>query len=173
MKFNYSHREQDHSVDILPGSAGFRAQVGEGSHNLRVIQSEDGELLFELDGRQQSVHWAREGRRIWLHINGRTFELQKAIASTAGPGARHSAESILRAPMPGQLRELLVAEGDQVEQGQLLMLLEAMKMEIRIQAPYAALVTRVALQSGASVEKDQILVELESDEKKNENNKDA
>ena len=173
MKFNYLHEDQQHSVDILPNSQGFRAQIGEGSHDLRVIQSEEGEILFELDGRQQRVHWAKEERRIWLHFNGRTIELEKTVGSTVGTGAGHSAESILRAPMPGQLRELLVAEGDQVEQGQLLMLLEAMKMEIRIQAPYAALVTRVALQPGASVEKDQILVELESDEKKNENNKDA
>ena len=173
MKFNYSHADQQHSVDILPTSVGFQVQIGRQSHDLRVIQSEEGEILFELDGGQLCVHWARQGRRIWLHINGRTFELEKTVGSTAGTGALHSAESILRAPMPGNLRELLVAEGDQVEQGQLLMLLEAMKMEIRIQAPYAAMVTRVALQPGASVEKDQILVELDNAENQDANKEDS
>jgi len=172
MKFNFRHADQDHSLGILPSAAGFQAQIGEAAHDLRVIQAEQGNLTFESDDRQTRVHWVKEGRRIWLHLDGRTFVMEKTAANAGATGAGRSTESILRAPMPGNLRELLVAEGDQVEQGQLLMLLEAMKMEIRIQAPYAAKVLRIALQPGASVEKDQILVELDGDENQDESQED-
>jgi biotin carboxyl carrier protein len=71
--------------------------------------------------------------------------------------------------MPGQVRELFVAEGDQVQKGDLLLLLEAMKMEIRIQAPRAASIKSLSLKAGDAVEKDQILVELEDfDDDKNQ-----
>lgn len=169
MKFHYRHRDTQHSLDILPSAEGFQAQIGEQSHALRVIKADEGSLLFEVDGRPHRVHWAKVGRRIWLHLDGRTYSLERSAAVSAASAAVGSGESILRAPMPGQLRELLVAEGDQVESGQLLMLLEAMKMEIRIQAPRAGVIAQIAVQAGDSVEKDQILVELEGDQNQKDN----
>ncbi len=151
-------------MEILPTTDGFQVQVDEQYHQLRVLERDQGHLLFELDGRQQRIHWAREGRRIWLHLDGHSYELEKSAGTSAAGAALQSGESILRAPMPGQVRELMVSAGDQVELGELLMMLEAMKMEIRIQAPRAGVVARVSVAAGASVEKDQILVELQRDE---------
>jgi acetyl-CoA carboxylase biotin carboxylase subunit len=66
----------------------------------------------------------------------------------------------LEAAMPGQVREVLVKEGDSVEQGQTLALLEAMKMEIRVAAPHPGKVVRVLIQTGQVVERGQQLFEL-------------
>ena len=62
--------------------------------------------------------------------------------------------------MPGIVRQVLVAEGQAVARGQALMLLEAMKMEIRVTAPEAGLVRRVAVTAGQTVERGQALIEL-------------
>ena len=69
----------------------------------------------------------------------------------------------LTASMPGQVIDVLVAEGDPVEKGQTLILLEAMKMEMRMKAPYNGTVRRVLCKIGDAVERGQLLVEVEED----------
>jgi biotin carboxyl carrier protein len=67
--------------------------------------------------------------------------------------------------MPAQVRAVQVAEGEQVEKGQTLLLLEAMKMEIRVRAPGAGRVARLLVSPGQAVEKEQVLVEVREEEK--------
>jgi biotin carboxyl carrier protein len=58
------------------------------------------------------------------------------------------------------VRRVLVAAGDEVERGQVLLLLEAMKMEMRVTAPHAGRVESVAVAEGQAVERGQPLVDL-------------
>jgi biotin carboxyl carrier protein len=62
--------------------------------------------------------------------------------------------------MPAQVRAVQVEEGEKVEKGQTLLLLEAMKMEIRIKAPASGSVKRLLVEAGQTVEKDQLLAEV-------------
>jgi biotin carboxyl carrier protein len=64
--------------------------------------------------------------------------------------------------MPGQVRAVNVSEGDSVTKGQTLLLLEAMKMEIRVQAPSDGIVKKLFVKQGQTVEREQILIEVES-----------
>jgi len=74
----------------------------------------------------------------------------------------HAAEGSLRAPMPGQVRAVYVNVGQQVQEGDVLLILEAMKMEHRIKAPYPGEVTALHYQVGQSVQADSVLLELKS-----------
>jgi biotin carboxyl carrier protein len=62
--------------------------------------------------------------------------------------------------MPGQVRAVNVSEGEAVTKGQTLILLEAMKMEIRIQAMQDGVVSKLYIEQGQTVEREQILVEI-------------
>jgi biotin carboxyl carrier protein len=62
--------------------------------------------------------------------------------------------------MPGLVRGVLVKAGDSVERGQALVLLEAMKMEIRVSAPHAGKVAKVLVSPGETVDRGQRLIEL-------------
>ena len=62
-----------------------------------------------------------------------------------------------------QVRTVNVREGDTVTKGQTLLVLEAMKMEIRIQAPQDGVVTKSFVEQGQTVEREQILMEIEQD----------
>ena len=75
-------------------------------------------------------------------------------------GPDHAGE--LTAPMPGQVRAVNVIEGESVMKGQTLMVLEAMKMEIRIQSPMDGVVKSLAVKVGQTVEREQVLVEIEN-----------
>lgn len=69
--------------------------------------------------------------------------------------------SDIKAPMPGLVLEIMVAAGDQLEEGDSIMILEAMKMENVIKAPGAMTIKEVMITKGDAVDKNQILINLE------------
>jgi biotin carboxyl carrier protein len=93
-------------------------------------------------------------------INGQTLVLTKSTAG-ARKSSGHDHSSELAAPMPGVVRSVNVSEGESVSKGQTLLVLEAMKMEIRIQAKGDGMVKKLFVQQGQTVEREQILVEVE------------
>lgn len=134
---------------------------------LEVIDTQPGQVSLRLDGKPATVQWAGSGEEKWFSLNGCTYRLEKpaprtarAAQSTDGRGDGSSTEGV-RSPMPAQVRAVQVREGEQVEKGATLLLLEAMKMEIRIKAPARGRVTRLLVASGQAVEKEQLLAEVE------------
>ena len=85
----------------------------------------------------------------------------KAIREMAGSGAPAAGPAPIVAPMPGMVVKVEVAEGDPVRAGQGIVIVEAMKMENELRASGAGRVTRVHVDRGDAVSKDQILVEIE------------
>jgi len=116
------------------------------------------ELL--IDGERVIAYVSSDNAKRWVTVNGRTFWLTKSSgAKRSGAGQDHASE--LAAPMPGVIRGVNVGEGESVTKGQTLMVLEAMKMEIRIQAPFDGVVKSLAVKVGQTVEREQILIVLE------------
>ena len=71
-------------------------------------------------------------------------------------------EGILNAPMPGKILEIMVAEGDEVEKDQPLVILEAMKMENELKAPISGTIASISTEVGASLEKNSPILEIEA-----------
>ena len=67
----------------------------------------------------------------------------------------------LKAPMPGLVLDILVKEGDKINKGDTLIVLEAMKMENALKAIADATVKKVSVKKGNTVDKNQVLVQLE------------
>ncbi|MEJ5226247.1 MAG: biotin/lipoyl-containing protein [Anaerolineales bacterium] len=107
-----------------------------------------------------STYLSTEGGNRWVTLDGRTYCIAKSVAGRRAAGHTHHAAGELTAPMPGQVRAVNVNEGDAVTRGQTLLILEAMKMEIRIQAPADGVVQSLRVQQGQTVERDQLLVIL-------------
>ncbi|MBT8189874.1 MAG: acetyl-CoA carboxylase biotin carboxyl carrier protein subunit [Saprospiraceae bacterium] len=66
----------------------------------------------------------------------------------------------LKAPMPGLILEIQVSEGQDIEEGDTLLILEAMKMENVIKAPGSGKVKRILLEKGAKVDKNEVIIEM-------------
>ena len=84
-------------------------------------------------------------------------------ADSRGSGRGRAAEQFagaLAATMPGQVRDVLVAVGDTVARGEPLVILEAMKMEMRVTAPEEGQVTNVLCAVGDVVDRGQRLIEI-------------
>ena len=101
----------------------------------------------------------RTGDKVHISYRGRTYELEKATRAKTASGGGSGADA--RAPMPGQIVEVFANEGDTVEVGDRLMILEAMKMQQPIVAGVAGTVKTVAVGSGDQVVGDQLLVEID------------
>lgn len=102
-----------------------------------------------------------------VNVNGTAYEVEieemtgaPVAASAAAPAASGAGESIT-SPMPGNILAVNVAAGDMVKKGQVLMVLEAMKMENEIMAPQDGKVTSVAVAKGAAVESGALLCTIQ------------
>ncbi len=149
-----------YTVAVEPIGDGYRAAFNGQTYEVEASQHQEGQLSLTVDGEVFEVYWAADGPLLWIAIGGQTYVFDKRTGPAGRSRAGAGEENVLRAPMPGQVRALEVSVGDRVEQGQTLMLLEAMKMEIRIQAPGPAEVVAVLAQAGQQVEREQRLVEL-------------
>lgn len=87
-------------------------------------------------------------------MDERSYRLAKARGSFDGSDG----EAHIKSPMPGVVLKVPVSEGDLVEQGQTVIILESMKMENELKAPRDGVVLRVSAEPQSAVEKDQILV---------------
>ena len=79
----------------------------------------------------------------------------------SAPAAVHAAESMVTAPLAGSVRKILVAAGDSVTAGQVVAILEAMKMETEITAPKAGKVAKVLVEVGAAVQGGDPIIDIE------------
>lgn len=87
-------------------------------------------------------------------------EREKRLSKAAG-AASQTGEFVLRAPMPGLVVNVPVAQGDAVKTAQVLVILESMKMQNELKSPRDGKVSRVQVKPGDSVEQRQILLTVE------------
>ena len=165
MRFRVQSNDRVHEVEIARQGEMLRARIDGQNYEFEVLDSQPGQLSLRFPARGGAstvIYWAVENGRLWLSQNGCTYRLEKPAprraSSSAAPGAA-SGETV-RAPMPAQVRAIQVAQGETIERGQTLLLLEAMKMEIRIKSPAGGRVARLLVSDGQAVEKDQVLVEI-------------
>lgn len=131
------------------------------TYQIELIDAVAGRLDLVVDGRHVVAYVSQDVRGHWVTVNGRTFRLNRPAASPRR-ATTHRGPSELTAPMPGQVRAVNVSAGDIVTKGQLLVVLEAMKMEIRLSAPFDAEVISLETHIGQTVERDQIIARLQS-----------
>jgi len=116
-----------------------------------------------LDGVPASGAVTYEGNAFAVHLDGRTwafrFAAPPSVETVAGHGGAAS-DAHVTAPMPGKIVKIAVSEGDAVEERALLVVLEAMKMEHRIEAPTSASVKTLLVKEGQIVAAGTPLVEL-------------
>ena len=141
-------RDRDGTVVSLGGSE-IRARMG----------GEEGELWAEIDGRRLRFRAHLADDRLALVRAGRRVEFRLADDR---PAVREEEEGAdLRvAPMPGRVIRLMVGAGDAVRKGQPLAILEAMKMEQRIEAPHDGRVSAVHVAEGEQIAEGTRLLDL-------------
>ncbi|MBA8763677.1 pyruvate carboxylase [Staphylococcus coagulans] len=107
-------------------------------------------------------------RTVFFDMNGQARRIQVKdeniqASHLAKPKADKADSSHIGAQMPGTIIEVKVAEGEQVEAGQSLIISEAMKMETTIQAPFKGTIKKVHVSANDSIESQDLLIEIEAE----------
>ncbi|HBA92409.1 MAG TPA: hypothetical protein DCZ08_11935 [Anaerolineaceae bacterium] len=160
MHFRYQSGQQTVEVTLERSGDGFRAQVNGVEYAVEVLDRQPGVLSLRFDGRPLTFYWAQDGSRKWISQGGCTYWLDPPAQRASQRGSEVDGSTAIRAPMPAQVRAVQVASGETVERGQVLLLLEAMKMEIQVKSPAAGRVNRLLAAAGQTVDRDQLLVEI-------------
>ncbi len=124
------------------------------------FESVSGQPVYSMliDGRSYESY-VYEGEEDWqVLLRGRQYpvkvedERERRLKSTFGSKAEATGEFHLKAPMPGLVVAVTVEEGQQVEKGQVLAILESMKMQNELKSPRAGTIQRIKVKAGESVE---------------------
>lgn len=151
--------EQRHIVELQHNGADLELRVGEDRVRLRLLENDGRWATVEIDGvrRRYAVHLAADS----LWINGEGGALQLLNLTHATITAKDDVRSgTLKAPMDGAIVEVLVNEGTTVSKGQLLLVLEAMKMEHPLKAGIDGVIQRLQVIQGDQVKSRQVLLEV-------------
>lgn len=162
MQYQYEYNGQTYTVRLERRPDGSQVAYINGETVPFAAQpaQENGAWRLLVGTESLTTYTASSGEQRFVQVNGQSYALNLV---TGGSARRRSAATSgdLTAQMPGQIRDVRVKEGDMVETGQTLVVMEAMKMEMRITAPRASRVKRVLAQAGAIVERGALLIELE------------
>ncbi len=167
MKWVVRYGGVDHEVEVERTSAGLHVTVDGESRELDLLRLDGSvaSLRFLDDNSSYAVAYQRESRTLWrlaLLETNLTVEVMTPVEATGlGAEAAAAGGGRLEAPIPGKVVAVKVAEGDRVEPGQPLVVLEAMKMENELAAEREGTVSRVHVEPGMAVEAGMVLVELE------------
>lgn len=145
-------------------------------HHIRIgdrllqvdFEAVSGQPVFSLivDGKSYES-FVYQGEEDWeVLIRGRQYQVkiederEKRLKAAAGGGTVEGGEFHLKAPMPGLVVSVLVAEGEPIQKGQVMIILESMKMQNELKAPRDGVVGRVRVKAGESVEQKQSMLSL-------------
>lgn len=140
--------DSDYDVEVENGKAKVNGK------QLSLSVGKEGDEI-SLDGEIFTLDFFQEGEPALLIVNGMAY---LALHSEEGESSRMKE---LRAPMNGQVVQVLVAQGDQVKKGQLLFILEAMKMENQIKSSVSGRIAKVSVLKGQHVKLGDIVLVYE------------
>ena len=164
VRLRYHAGGREYEVEAERSGVGrLRLRLDDREATIELLSVEVGRLRAAVDGKAAVAGLAFDGLDVLVSFGGESYRLVKPPppdvdgASSTGTGA---AGASLTAPMPGTVVRVLVGEGEDVDEGQLLLILEAMKMEQPVVAPYAGRVTSLPYGEGALVPGGAVLAEI-------------
>ncbi len=164
MKYVTTIDDKDFEIEVVD-----EHHIRIGDRLLQVdFESVSGQPVFSLilDGKSYES-FVYQGEEDWdVLLRGRQYqakvvdEREKRLKAAAGGGALEGGEFHLKAPMPGLVVAILIEEGQEVKKGQVMLILESMKMQNELKAPRDGVMGRVRVKAGESVEQRQTLLSV-------------
>jgi len=165
MKYITSIDGKEFSIEVID-----KHHIRLGEQVLEVdFESIGGQPVYSLivDGKSYEAYIYSEEDDWQVVLLGRQYpvrvedEREKRLRSVGGSTVSESAEFHLKAPMPGMVVAIPIAEGERVENGQVLVILESMKMQNELKSPRGGTVHRIRVKPGDGVEQRQTLLSVQ------------
>ena len=148
------------------------ARIGDTEREVICIEPKPGSLTLSIDGQVGFYELQRDrGKIIGAVYNNRSYktvmrnpqqdQLERLLEEFGAGMGGSASDTKIKAPMPGKILGLSVKPGDRIELGQVVLVLEAMKMENEISSTVEGVVKDVKVKVGDSVQVDDVMIETE------------
>jgi biotin carboxyl carrier protein len=137
----------DYEVEIIGRD---KAVVNGKEIDLKIVDQD----TITISGKQFNLDFVEEGEHSLMIVNGMTYAVSKSISDVI-------ASKELKAPISGQIVEVSVSDANEVNRGQALIVLEAMKMENQIKSPIKGRIKEIKVKKGQFVRTGEILIIFE------------
>jgi len=163
MKYITTINDKEYSVEIID-----EKHVNIDGKILEVdFESVSGQPVYSLiiDGKSHEAYVYPDEENWQVLLSGRLYqasvqdEREKRLRA-AGGGVLEDGEFHLKAPMPGMIVAIPVSEGDTVQKGQVLLILESMKMQNELKSPKDGIIHRIRIKVGETVDQKQALLSV-------------
>jgi 3-methylcrotonyl-CoA carboxylase alpha subunit len=144
-------------VDAFGTQGDYRLACGDAKCVVAGARSRDGMLSASFDGIARRYRARVAAADVLLHDGDRRVRLERTGAFAYAASAQQTADRVV-APMPGRIVLIKAKAGDKVDEGQELLVMEAMKMELTLRASHAATIASVHAQVGDFVEAEAVLM---------------
>jgi len=137
--------------------------VGEREMEVSFTEVSEHTIRLEIDGRARTVFVANSGGEKEIVVEGTPYVVQDAdlLERRRGKAGGKAVPTEVTPPMPSVVIRVMVGVGDEVQEGDGVVVVSAMKMETTLFAPFAGKVTKINVSEGDKVEPGQILVDIE------------
>lgn len=162
MNFSYKYGEEVFSIFVDQQGDVYTANINGDIYEFEIIKQEPGVLSIRVGNKVLTFHVAAAADKRWVAYKGCTYFLEKPSSLSSYKRDEQQKSNELCAPMPAQVIKIQIQEGEIVKAGESLLILEAMKMEIRIRAPHDSRIEKINVSEGQAVERDELLISLEN-----------
>lgn len=161
--------ENTYALQLRVAQAGaqtlLQITVNDDQFDIQLLSTQHGWATVIINGVRKRVAYHQQHHSLWLHGHSANVQFDDVThAPTSATTDANGADSgTIKAPMDGAIVDVQVSPGSRVSKGQLLLVLEAMKMEHPIKANTDGVITDVHVSQGDQVRNRQVLIEIQAD----------
>ena len=155
----FSETTKRHRVQRQPGSD----HVLVDGQAFQVQADGEGRFRVNLDGQAQRVHAVADGDCVFVQWRGRAWRIDRLDATRASASAAGSGAGACQAPMPGVVVSLQATVGQRVAEGDALLVIESMKLQMTITATCSGKLSQLPLAAGQTFQRGAVLAQVTPD----------
>ncbi|AFN75971.1 acetyl-CoA carboxylase biotin carboxyl carrier protein subunit [Melioribacter roseus P3M-2] len=134
-------------------------KTGQKEIEAKILYAADNELILAIDGKKYRCFISASRDKIYITLDGINYKLRvNEPDEDYNSGNAHGGDEEIKSPIPGKVVKVCVSEGAKIKAGDLLMIVEAMKMENNIYAPFDLYVENIFVHEGESVNTEKVLI---------------
>jgi biotin carboxyl carrier protein len=170
MEFKIENLVNKFNAEIVQniGNSEYIIKIQEKEHNLKILNMSSNKIEFMLDNQYHVAKYLDNNTaKMTVVVDGLqiTFdkhsELDKIVYKNSGAESGGDSQVSLRSQIPGRVVSINANIGDKVKKGDVLCILESMKMQVSIKSHKDGLVKSIKIKQGASVAKNDVMMEIE------------
>ncbi|MFA5938089.1 MAG: biotin/lipoyl-containing protein [Sinimarinibacterium sp.] len=166
MHHAFKLEENEINVELSRARDGYRVHIGERVLPADLRTGADGRAWLTIDGTHHEIVVAARGDDVFVHVDGAAYQLRYQHPLDRLAASLHgAAEDSVRAPMPGSIVAVHIKTGESVTKGQVLLVMESMKMETTVTAPRDGVIQAVQYDKGQTFDRDALLLSFEPEVK--------